>query len=243
MAEPGCRLSWLHDVTDAGSYEGRGQTLVKHLILRSYLQRFARIIAFNWSVITYVDCFSGPWQSRADDLSDTSFAIALEELRRARSTHRERKGKDLTIRCLFMERDRRAYERLEAFAKAATDLEIATVNASFEDAIDRIVGFARQKGAFTFFFIDPTGWKHLSLPLITPLLSLRPCEVLVNLMTGHVRRFVGSPDKRTQESLKPLFLDGDYPTKFEGLTGTDLDDAVVDRYCRGLAKAGGLSHF
>lgn len=46
-------------MSDTHLYEGREQTLVKHLILGKYLERFAIIIGFNWASITYVDCFSG----------------------------------------------------------------------------------------------------------------------------------------------------------------------------------------
>jgi len=56
---------------EANLYEGREQTLVKHLILSKYLERFAIIIGFNWPSITYVDCFSGPWKSRSEETSKT----------------------------------------------------------------------------------------------------------------------------------------------------------------------------
>ena len=65
-------------------YVGREQTLVKHFILQKYLSRFAPIVLSHWDSISYVDCFSGPWNAHTDDLRDTSFSIALEELRRAR---------------------------------------------------------------------------------------------------------------------------------------------------------------
>jgi hypothetical protein len=66
------------------------------------LERFAHIIGSFLPTITYVDCFSGPWKSKAEDLSDTSFAIALRELRKARRTL-ENRNKSLNIRCFFLE--------------------------------------------------------------------------------------------------------------------------------------------
>jgi three-Cys-motif partner protein len=85
-------------------YFGREQSQVKHFILQRYLSAFANIIGSVWSTISYVDCFSGPWESHATDLSDTSFSIALSELRKARGTLRAR-GKTLSIRCMFLEKD------------------------------------------------------------------------------------------------------------------------------------------
>ena len=88
-------------------YIGREQTLVKHFILRSYLSRFAPIVLKNWNSISYVDCFSGPWNAHNNDLSDTSFAIALDELRKARDHYKSR-GREVEIRCFFLERDKEA---------------------------------------------------------------------------------------------------------------------------------------
>ena len=67
-------------------YEGREQSQAKHLILRLYLQRFAHIIGTWNDAITYVDCFSGPWDVQNANLSDSSFSIALDELRKAKQT-------------------------------------------------------------------------------------------------------------------------------------------------------------
>jgi three-Cys-motif partner protein len=64
-------------------YIGREQTKIKHFILQQYLSRFAHIIGFRWDTITYVDCFSGPWNVQSPDLRDSSFSIAIKELRRA----------------------------------------------------------------------------------------------------------------------------------------------------------------
>jgi three-Cys-motif partner protein len=130
-------------------YAGREQSQVKHYILRHYLERFAHILGFSWKAITYVDCFSGPWESQASDLSDTSFAIAIEELRKARQTHRDR-GKDLAIRCCFFEEDVTAHARLKAFADEQTGVEIRTRNAALLDSIPDIVEFIQRGGQDSF---------------------------------------------------------------------------------------------
>src|SRR4051794_36965548 len=113
-------------------YEGRGQTLVKHELLRRYLERFAHIIGSSWTTITYIDCFSGPWESHSEDLKDTSFAIAIQELRKARTTHAQH-GKQLHLRCLFLEKDADAYVKLKAFAEQQTDASVETRNSELAD--------------------------------------------------------------------------------------------------------------
>ena len=187
-------------------YIGREQTLVKHFILRKYLSRFAPIVLSNWNSISYVDCFSGPWNAHTDDLRDTSFSIALEELRRARDHHADSR-RQVGLRCFFLERDADAYARLKAYADAVNDAEVETRNAILEESVDAILDFVRREGrqTFPFIFIDPTGWTGFAMDTIAPLLSVEPGEVLINLMTKDVRRFIESPEQQTQASFDRLF--------------------------------------
>ena len=63
-------------------YSGREQTQAKHFILRHYLQALAfKVLTFK--EITFVDGFSGPWNTRTDDFSDSSFMIAISVLKDA----------------------------------------------------------------------------------------------------------------------------------------------------------------
>ena len=185
---------------------GREQTLVKHFILRKYLSRFAPIVLSHWNSISYVDCFSGPWNACTDDLRDTSFSIALEELRRARDHHADSR-RQVGLRCFFLERNADAYARLKAYADAVDDAEVETRNAILEESVDAILDLVRREGrqTFPFIFIDPTGWTGFAMDTIAPLLSVEPGEVLINLMTKDVRRFIESPEQQTQASFDRLF--------------------------------------
>ncbi|MEP7011839.1 MAG: three-Cys-motif partner protein TcmP [Acidobacteriota bacterium] len=218
-------------------YVGREQTLVKHLILKNYLERFAHIIYKRFESITYVDCFSGPWQDRSADHEDSSFSIALSELRKAQGTH-DRLGNKRQIRCFFLEKDPRAYRELEAFAARVGDAEIKTENKRFEESIDAILQFVKQGGpnTFPFFFIDPTGWTGFSLDTISPLLRVSPGEVLINFMTSFIRRFVEQGE--TQSSFAQLFGSAGYREWFEGLHGDERDDTLVGIYADRVREAG-----
>lgn len=219
-------------MTGGEPYAGREQTLVKHEILRRYLERFAYIVGSHWDVITYVDCFSGPWNVRSDEYADSSFAIALEELRKAKGALSSRRR--VKLRCFFLEKDRSAYARLRAFAEAIDpdDAEVVTRNATLEESVDDILGFVRRGGgrSFPFIFIDPTGWTGFEMATIKPLLQLDPGEVLINLMTGHIRRFLDSPLDDTQQSLRRLFGSGTFQREIAQLHGADRDDYIVDEY-------------
>ena len=160
-------------------YTGREQTFVKHFILRNYLERFAIIVGSRWRTLTYVDCFSGPWEVKSDKFEDSSFAIALDQLRKAREVHRERTGRTLRLRCFFLEKTPSAYKRLKHFSDQIDDddVVIETKNKKLEDAIQDILNFIQEGGSnsFPFIFIDTTGWSGFALETIAPLLQLNPC--------------------------------------------------------------------
>jgi three-Cys-motif partner protein len=149
-------------------YARREQTLVKHIILKYYLERFAIIVGLHWGALTYVDCFSGPWKVKSEKLEDSSFAIALEQLRKARDFHKKQTGKTLKLRCFFLEKTPSAYAKLKLFAEQQgqqDDVIIETKNKKLEDAIQDILNFVQDGGpkSFPFIFIDPKGWSGFAL--------------------------------------------------------------------------------
>ena len=225
------------------SYEGREQTLVKHVVLEKYLERFA-IIVGSWNdTINYVDGFSGPWNIRSDEFADSSFAIALRVLRRARQALRAR-GRTLRLRCFFIEANPKPYERLAKFAQDTRDAEVVTKNSEFIAAIPDIQKFLRAGGshAFGFTFIDPTGWTGFAMKEIKPLLQHRPGEVLINFMTSHIRRFVESPEKQRQDEFEDLFGAADFRDELVGFASKDREDALVRRYMESVRETGGFQY-
>jgi three-Cys-motif partner protein len=224
-------------------YTGREQTLVKHFILEKYLERFAHIIGSHWDTITYVDCFSGPWNVQSDNLEDSSFYIATNQLRRAKATYAKRR-REVNLRCFFLEKKKAAYAKLKQFADATADVTIETRNAAFEDSIMEILDFVNKGGAkaFTFLFIDPTGWTSFSLDKIERLLQAEPSEALLTFMTGFARRFVKSPVEGIQSSFESPFGKGFSLGEFEDLSGIDLDDALAATCCKAVAKIGGFKY-
>lgn len=224
-------------------YAGREQTLVKHFILQKYLERFAYIVGAHWDTLTYVDCFSGPWNGRSDRFEDSSFAIALKELRNARDTLAKQRGRTVQLRCFFLERNRAAFAKLKEFADGVKDAKIETRNATLEESISDISGFVKGGGtkAFPFVFIDPTGWTGFEMETITPLLRLNPGEVLINFMTGHIRRFLDSPQEETQDGFRRLFGSGAFRAKVQGLALLEREDAAVEEYTRNAKSVGGFN--
>ena len=230
-------------MADERAYEGREQTLVKHVILRQYLSAWAHKVGNFCDTLTYVDCFSGPWNAVSDDLSDASFSIALDELRKARETHANA-GRKVRIRCLFIEKTDEAYARLKTFADAVDDAEIATIHGEFENHIPDVIAFIKAGGrhSFPFAFIDPTGWTGFAMDTIEPLLKLNPIEVLINFMTSHIRRFIESPQEETRESFVRMFGSADFSQRVQGTSMVDKEDALIGEYFRNLKTRGRFEH-
>lgn len=237
-------FAWDPPLNDPDLYTGREQTLVKHVILRQYLERFAIIVGTHKDTLTYVDCFSGPWSVQSEDFKDSSFSIALEQLRKARRVHQDRTGRTLRLRCFFLESNRSAFTKLRQFTEKITDVEIEPQNKKLEHAIPLIQEFVRKGGSqsFPFIFIDPTGWTGFGMDTIAPLLQFEPGEVLINFMTGHIRRFIDYPEKVNQQSFVRLFGSEEFREKVKGLAQQEREDAAVEEYIRNVKTAGNFPY-
>jgi three-Cys-motif partner protein len=188
----------------ADPYVGREQTKAKHFILKGYLQELAfKILTF--SDFTYVDGFSGPWETQAGDYSDSSFMIAIHVLRDAQQIV-ARTGKRRKIRLILCEMDRAAYGRLQTvvapFHDPANGFEITTIHGKFEDAVPQIQ--AEIGASFPLIFIDPKGWKGYPLDKIKPLFKGKKCEVVVNFMYAFISRFANDKRPHIIASLDPI---------------------------------------
>ena len=95
-------------------YKGREQAYFKHRLLEAYLERLFMIIGQHQSIISYVDCFAGPWQEHGANLEDTSIAISLNIIEKCRDgLHRF--GKDVRFRALFVEQKVKSFQRLKNY--------------------------------------------------------------------------------------------------------------------------------
>jgi three-Cys-motif partner protein len=200
----------------ADPYSGREQTQAKHFILGRYLQSLAFKVLTHWD-ITYVDGFSGPWETKDKDYSDSSFMIAISVLLDAQEQYRQRSGVRRRIRCFFSETDPEAFALLKLavapFHKPTEDFEILPYCGKFEDAIGEIQSFI--DASFPLIFIDPTGWTGYSFDKIKPLFVRPKCEVLINFMYSFVQRFINSDDEKTIASFGPILGGPDWRDRLD----------------------------
>lgn len=225
-------------------YQDREQTAAKHLILSKYLEELAFKVGIfkRGCTLNYIDGFSGPWESKSADLSDTSPGIALACLSAARVAL-AKLGHQLDVRAFFVSKDKAGGARLRRLEDQFRGAKVEVHVGEFENHIDAARRFAGTGDKpFTFVFIDPTGWTGFGLRAISPLLQEGHTEVLLNFMTGHISRFIDTDDTKLIPSFVDLFGDASYREAWRGIQGLDREEQMVERYCGRLRDAGRYRH-
>ena len=221
-AHPEMILSYLNE--GPGNPRRVGIGLALCYILRSYLQLLAfKILQGRLDALTYVDGFSGPWNSEAEDFSDTSFSIAINVLKDTQRRLQEM-GRKPEIRCFFVERNAKSHAKLRSHVVAHHDpaglFRVETFEGRFEDAIPKIMPFIERSFALT--FIDPTGWK-VNLAKCEPLLRHKPGEVLANFMFDHIQRFTASEAEKIVASFEGMLGGSGWKDRLTQLDGHGVE--------------------
>jgi three-Cys-motif partner protein len=222
---------------DPSNYKNREQAYVKHSLLQRYLPELAYRVGTRWDSLVYVDGFAGPWQTRDPEYRDSSFGVAFEALRKAQLGSKDEWGRDLSVQMILVEQRNKAYERLRVYAdhKNQQGFGVKAIQAKFIDGIRTIDERIRQttKNPFRFVLLDPKGWADIPMQTLGPFIRGRSCEVLINLMTRHIVRFLGQDDRA--ESYNSLFGRDEVLEILRNTTeGPERVERAVREYCRSL---------
>ncbi|MDX1923568.1 MAG: three-Cys-motif partner protein TcmP [Alphaproteobacteria bacterium] len=218
-------------------YEGREQTLAKHILFGDYIKTLAYHILYSRDELVYVDGFSGPWESKDGNYSDTSFSIALKKLSEVRQHAETTYKRKKIIRCLFIEENRSRCEQLKTYIQSnqLEGIHTEVLNGDFENLISDIKKYVGN--SFAFIFIDPTGWTGYSYDKIKPLFQQKG-EFLINFMFNDIKRFVGDEREKIKASFEKLFGGGAWESELSDLenAGITHEAAVVELYCQRLRR-------
>jgi three-Cys-motif partner protein len=183
---------------DLANYTNREQAYIKHCLLEEYLPEWAYKVGSTWDELVYVDGFAGPWQTMDAKYADTSFGIATQALRHCQAGLRVR-GRDLRMISILVDQDKKAFEQLKRFAatQSTPDFTVNALHGQFIDTVGAVESIIKSntRNAFRFIFLDPKGWADIPMNRLQPFLRSRSCEVLINLMTRHIIRFLDEPDR------------------------------------------------
>jgi len=215
-------------------YEGREQSLAKHLVLENYLEGLAvKTLMSRYTEFTFVDAFSGPWNTQDDSFSDTSPAISLRVLKKISNIVSAKKHREPKVTCIFCERDlskiEKIYEIIDS-AKLPKNFTVKVIHGEFLKSIDEIITLV-PKSAFKMCFIDPTGWTGLDMKSIKPLISLPNSEVLINFMYEFVNRFINHPNEAIREGIAGLS-----GSMFSNLDEDQRESKIIDHYRNALSE-------
>jgi hypothetical protein len=141
------------------------------------------------------------------------------------------------MRCLLIENDPVAFAKLQSYSQRVNGIEVTPRQWDFSGRVRDIVSFLHQRAnCFPFIFIDPTGWELAAIPLIKPLLEINPGEVLINLMTSWIRRFL---DDETKDFAGLL---GSDVCRLKDLTGDEQEEELVRCYADSVRRAGSFPY-
>ena len=212
------------------AYEGREQALIKHSLLKSYLEKLVLIIGMSARrqgkvEICYVDCFAGPWGASDATLEGTSISISLQTLADCKQKLATL-GVDATMRALYIEKEPGPFARLSAFLAehAPASVRSSCLPGDFVGLRSDILQWCGS-GSFTFFFVDPKGWKDIGIDTLRPLLQRPRSEFLINFAYNFINRTASMAEWR-DAMLKLL----GQSVELEGLAPARREGALVDAY-------------
>lgn len=225
-------------------YQGREQAYVKHVFLERYLERLVHKTASRYDHVVYVDGFAGPWQSANESFQDTSFGIALKALRQAKATWKAT-GREVKMSAYLVEQDTGAYTQLAKIPPRYPTIEIKTYPGDFLTVLPTILSEVPEQ-AFTFFLVDPKGWRF-RLDDLAAMLQRLNSEVIFNFMFDFVNRAVSMSNPALAKGLTELIPHGDWRKKLAeaerlGTTSNDRKAILVDAFGESLAKVGGFQY-
>lgn len=214
-------------------------TLAKHDLLRRYLGAWFPIMYQRNKRIIYLDAFAGPGVYTGGEQG--SPLIALKTL----ITHKvfpKMGGTEFWF--VFIEEDKSRYQRLEQ--EIATfwqkkdehsNIKIDVINDEFINIAQDVLNKIEPKGATlapAFAFIDPYGWKGITLNQMMQFVSFDKWEILFTFMVEYISRFLDKPD--TQKSLRDYF-DTDKYSEFGSLSGIERRKSLRDLFVAQLESS------
>jgi three-Cys-motif partner protein len=211
-------------------YKGREHAYIKHLLLETYLYKLFMIVGQHQQTISYVDCLAGPWQDSSEDLSDTSIGRSLATMKNCLESLRGM-NHNVRFRVLFVEKDAKKYRRLKEYLDT---LEIPVETEAYHGEFDKV----RHKildwcgSSFTFFFVDPLGWKNIiDVPTLEPFLRRPNSEFLINFMFEFILRVHQIP--LHEEDMVKVF--GQVP-RTDGMSPEQKEACLVKLYRENLKR-------
>lgn len=222
------------------AYEGREHSVVKHALLKGYLEKLLFIMGMTGiREIAYVDCFAGPYMDESSDIQATSIAISLEILKKVRDALATQ-AKHITVRAIYVEKKKASYNRLRGYldSNCPSGIQAFPIHGDYAEKTDEILQLCGNN-SFAFFFVDPLGWTDVGIPRLSKLLNRPKSEFLITFMYDHLNRFVEKTELSQQvNGMLGTLSDGDYQN-IQSLHPKDREGFIVQKYREQIMAAMG----
>lgn len=196
---------------------------IKVKLLKLYLEKYISVLALAKRVkeIMVYDLFCG--EGKYDNGKEGSPIIILKLLKDIYFRNKQRGTFDVKFNCFFNDFDAKKIGKVKAHIEEKklhyTEMGSLTfLNEDYQELKSKIITQEKKRGRKTFVFIDPYGYKDISVNDIERFLSDRHTEVLLFLPTQFMYRFEkdATPDS-LHEFLIEALLEHDLGTSDSGV--------------------------
>jgi three-Cys-motif partner protein len=220
--------------------EFREQSLIKAKIVRDYFWAWAKVIIGaqrrygGEDRIAYIDLFSGPGRDKAGTKSTPLLVI---ETAIGDPQMRDR------LVTIFNDKDSDNSQSLEEAIRSVPDVERLKYQPLVmnEDVGTEIVSmFDEMNFVPTLFFVDPWGYKGLTLQLIDSVLKDWGCDCIIFFNYNRIN--MGLPNQAVDAHMNALFGERRADAlreRLNGLNATDREIAIVEEIAEALKALGG----
>ena len=226
-------------MSDQGFFdESREQSIVKTTIVAKYFWAWAKVIMPTakkvGGKIAYLDLFAGPGRyqdgKESTPLLILQQAIADPDMRRMLVT-------------VFNDKDEKHSRELDTAIKALPNVQTLTyqpVVLNEEVGTQMVKQFQKTRLVPTLFFVDPWGYKGLSLQLVNSVLKDWGCDCV--FFFNYNRISMGLSNPAVEEHMNALFGKSradELRPLLEGLSPHDRELLIVEELCKALGAGEG----
>jgi three-Cys-motif partner protein len=217
--------------------EVREQSQIKARIVAKYFWAWAKVVIPSAKQhskrIAYIDLFAGP--GRYEDGTLSTPLLILEK------AIEDKDMREMLV-TLFNDRDAANVGKLKTTIAALPGIKTLKYEPQVSNEVvgDEIAKqFASLKLVPTFFFVDPWGYKGLSLKLINSVLQNWGCDCVFFFNYNRVN--MGLHNEAVRTHIDALFgqkRGDDLRARLSGLTSTDRENLIVEELANSLKEMG-----
>lgn len=226
--------------------ESKEQSQVKTAIVSKYFDRWAQIMMATqdrnptkWGdVIAYVDLFAGPGRFK-DGTKSTPLVIIEKAIADEKLSAR--------LQTLFNDKDTDNSNSLQSAINELAGIDTLNFTPSImnkEVGGDMVKMFSSYKLVPTLFFVDPWGYKGLSLELINAVIKDWGCDCIFFFNYNRVNMGIGN--ELVEEHMNALFgvrKANDLREKVSSLGSTERELVIVEEIAQSIKAMGGGNRY